>query len=66
MLLDNRHYDTLKWIALILLPALAVLVGGLGDLYQITYRDQVVQTINLLATFLGALLQISSHHYHQS
>lgn len=33
MKMSNRHYDTSKWVVLIFLPAFAVLVAGIGELY---------------------------------
>jgi hypothetical protein len=54
-------YDTLKWIALILLPALAVFVTGLNAYWDIPNQDAIAGTIILVDTLLGALLQISSN-----
>lgn len=64
MLLDNKIYDVLKWLVLIFLPALAVLVKGLGDLYSLDHADLYVQTLNLLTVFLGSIMQVSSNYYH--
>ena len=63
MLLDNRTYDILKWFVLVLLPALAVLVQGLGDLYGVGQLDMYVSTINLFTVFVGTILQLSSRNY---
>ena len=63
MNLDNKYYDTFKWLVLIFLPALAVLASGLGDLYAWAPTSQLVATINLVAVFLGALIQKSSLDY---
>ncbi|KAA9233727.1 phage holin [Aerococcus mictus] len=65
MLLSNQTYDRLKWVALVLMPALAVLVKGLGQAYGFVGTDTVVVTLNLLAVFLGSLLQLSSEDYHK-
>ena len=61
MTISNKTYDTLKWIALILLPALAVFVGGLNAYWNIPNSEAIVGTIVLVDTLLGALLQISSN-----
>lgn len=63
MPMNNRTYDLLKWTALVFLPALAVFIQGLGDIYLLTWTQSFVQATNLFAVFLGAILQISSHHY---
>lgn len=64
MKLDNEIYDTGKWVVLIFLPAFAVFMGGLGDLYGWPYASEFVTTTNMFAVFIGSILQISSHNYH--
>lgn len=64
MKLENKTYDLAKWLVLIFLPALAVLFGGLGDLYAWTNSVIIVATINLTTIFLGSILQISSQNYY--
>lgn len=61
MTISNKAYDTLKWVALILLPALAVFVTALNGLWDINHQDAIVGTIIAVDTLLGALLQISSN-----
>jgi hypothetical protein len=63
MILNNKTYDTLKYIALYVLPALATLVLTLGSIWQIPYAEAVAGTITALDTFLGALLGVSSINY---
>lgn len=65
MLIANKWYDAGKWLVLILLPALSLLVGGLGEIYGLPMTEQVVATINLLAVFGGSVMQVSSHNYYQ-
>lgn len=66
MHLDNKVYDASKWFVLVFLPAFAVLAGGLGELYVWSDTTLAVTTINLMTVFLGSILQISSHHYHNT
>ena len=63
MKLPNRIYDALKWIALIFLPAVAVLYGALAPVWGWAYPDEIVYTITAVDTFLGALLGISNMNY---
>ncbi|MCY3024912.1 phage holin [Aerococcus loyolae] len=65
MCLSNQTYDRLKWLALVFMPALSVLVKGLGEAYGFVGTDLAVVTLNLLAVFLGSLLQLSSEDYHK-
>ena len=51
MKLSNELYDLGKWIVLIFLPAFAVLISGLGDLYGWLSTSLIVTTINLVTVF---------------
>ena len=65
-MLDNKIYDVLKWIALIALPALATLISVILPLWNIVDEGTttaIVGTITALATFLGALLGVSTMKY---
>ena len=64
MKLSNELYDLGKWIVLIFLPAFAVLISGLGDLYGWLSTSLIVTTINLVTVFLGSVLQLSSQNYY--
>lgn len=61
--MSNKTYDILKWIALVVLPALATLYLALSGIWGLPYGDQIVGTITAIDTFLGALLGISSINY---
>lgn len=63
MNLTDKMYDTLKWIALYLLPALGTLYFALSGIWGFPYGEQVVGTITAIDTFLGAVLGISSSQY---
>ena len=66
MKLSNKTYDTLKWIAQILLPSLGVLYFALAGIWGFPYGEQVVGTITVIDTFLGALLGINTIQYKKS
>lgn len=61
--LINKYYDYKKWIALILLPTLAVLYSTLGEIWGWSNTKQVVPTISAINVFLGDVLQLSNHQY---
>lgn len=64
-LLSNKTYDRLKWVALVLLPALAALYLGLAPLWDLPKQEAVTGTIVLVDTFLGVLLGLTSKQYRQ-
>ena len=63
MKMSNKTYDTLKYIALYVLPALATLILTLGGIWGIPYSEAIAATITAIDTFLGAILGISSKRY---
>ena len=63
MVLKNRTYDILKFIALKVLPALATLILALGAIWNLPYSEAIAATITAIDTFLGAILGISSKEY---
>lgn len=65
MILDNKTYDILKWIALIALPALGALYFGLAKIWGLPYGEEIVGTITVIDTFLGTLLGISTNNYNK-
>lgn len=65
MKLSNGVYDVLKWIALILLPAVAVLYGALAPVWGWPYAEEIVYTLTAVDTFLGAILGISTAQYNK-
>lgn len=62
-MLTNKTYDVLKWIAQIVLPALGALYFGLSQIWGLPFGEEVVGTIAVVDTFLGALLGISTAQY---
>ena len=65
MRLNNKIYDVLKWIAQIVLPAIATLYFALANIWNLPYGEQIVGTITAIDAFLGALLGISTLTYNK-
>lgn len=65
-ILGNRAYDIIKWVALILLPAVGTLYFALAQIWGLDYGPQVVGSIVAFDTFLGAALQLSTKSYNKS
>lgn len=63
MILTNKVYDVLKWIAQILLPAIGTLYFALAGIWGFPYGEQIVGSVAAIDTFLGVLLGISSMEY---
>jgi len=61
--MSNKIYDILKWIAQILLPAVATLYFALANIWGFPYAEEIVGTITAIDAFLGILLGISTTKY---
>ena len=66
MKLNDKTYDTLKWIAMYLLPAAGALYFALAGIWGLPYGEQVVGTITAVDTFLGVILGISTAQYNKA
>jgi hypothetical protein len=63
MMLSDKVYNVLKWIAMYLLPAIGTLYFALAGIWELPFGEEVVGTITALDTFLGVILGISSAKY---
>lgn len=62
-MLPNRVYDVLKWVAIIVLPALAVFVKTVFPVWNWPMADQISTTIMAVDVLLGALIGVSTAKY---
>lgn len=65
MKLSNKKYDTLKWIALVFLPAFTTLYGVIGATCNVPYTQEALTIMVAFDTFLGTLLGISNSNYNK-
>lgn len=61
--MSNKTYDTLKKIAMYVLPAIATLVITVFKIWNIPYGEEIGATITAIDTALGIILGISSANY---
>lgn len=66
MKINDKTYNTLKWIALILLPGIGTLYFTLAGIWGLPYGEQIVGTITAVDTFLGVILGISTVQYNKA
>lgn len=66
MKLNDKWYDTLKWIAMYLLPGLGTLYFALSSIWGLPYGEQIVGTITAVDAFLGMILGISTVNYNKN
>ena len=61
--MSNKLYDVLKWVSLVVLPALATLCFAVTGIWGLPYGNEIMGTIVAVETFLGAILGISNVQY---
>lgn len=66
MKLPNKLYDILKWVTLVVIPALATAYVGLSAVWGFPYADEIARTACVVCTLLGALLGISTAEYNKT
>lgn len=66
MIMENKVYDILKYIAQIVLPAIGTLYFALAKIWGFPYGEEIVGTISAIDVFLGALLGISAAEYNKT
>lgn len=65
MKLSNKIYDILKYVALIVLPAVGTLYFALAGIWGFPFGEEIVGTLSAVETFLGAILVISTAQYNK-
>jgi len=66
MTMSNKTYDTLKWVAQYLLPAISTLYAGLAKIWNLPYGVEIAGTVAAIDTFLGVMLGISTAQYNKA
>ena len=64
--MSNKVYDVLKFIAQIVLPALATFYLTIAGIWSLPFGEEISGTIMAIDTLLGACLMISSNNYNKN
>lgn len=65
MKLSDKVYDILKWIVMVVIPAVTTAYVGLSSIWGWPYADAIAKTSAVICTLLGALLGISTAQYNK-
>ena len=66
MVLKTSLYQMLKWLCVIVLPALATFIVVISKIWGwADLGTMIAQTITAVATFLGTILCISNYNYYK-
>lgn len=62
MILPDKAYDALKWVALIALPAFGSAYMGLAAVLDLPYGDVVAECCMIVGALIGTLIGVSSYN----
>ena len=65
MKINDKLYDVLKWVVMIVLPALSTAYVGLAGVWGWPLADEVAKSCSVVCVLLGALLGISTAEYNK-
>ena len=66
MILPNKLYDILKWVALLFLPTFGKVYDEIADIWGLPYADEISRTVTAVCVLLGALLGVSNVRYYMA
>lgn len=65
MKIPDKLYDILKWVTMVVIPALTAAYVGLASIWGFPYASEVSKTSAVVCTLLGTLLGISTAQYNK-
>lgn len=66
MKINDKTYNYLKWIVVVLLPSLGTLIGTVGTAFNFEYTQITLVIVTAVTTFLGALIGVSTIGYNNA
>ena len=63
MILPQKAYEVIRWVVIIVIPALITLYGVIGNTCNIPYTDVVLTIAGAVDVFLGTIFGISKLSY---
>ena len=65
MKITNKAYDAIKWIVVIVIPAVITLYSTLGGIWDFPYVQEITASLAAVDVFLGVIMKISSASYNK-
>lgn len=65
-ILNNKQYDIIKWLTVVLLPALGTLYFALSQLWGLPAGESILGSMMAIQVFIGAIMGISTKQYEKS
>ena len=65
MKISDTAYNWLKWIAIIVIPALVIFIKTVFPAWGIPYVEQISTTLTAIGLLIGALIGVSTIGYNK-
>ena len=65
MKITNKSYDVIKWIVVIVIPAVITLYSTLGGIWDFPLAQEITASLAAIDVFLGVIMKISSVSYNK-
>lgn len=62
---NNKVYDILKYMSLIVFDALGLAYEQLAEVWNLPYGTQIMRTCTIISTLIGALIGLSNAKYNK-
>lgn len=66
MMISNKTYDILKWVALVAIPAIEAFWLTVGKVWGFPYLTEIGTTIAAVGLLIAALIGVSSNNYYKA
>lgn len=64
-MLNNKVYDILKYVVMIVFPAASVLYVTLANVWGWPYATEIANTLDAITVFMAAVLMVSTAQYNK-
>lgn len=65
MKIPDSAYNVLKWVAIIVIPALVIFIKTVFPVWDIPYAEQISTTLTAIGLLIGALIGVSTIGYNK-
>lgn len=65
-LLNNKQYDVIKYLTVVLLPAVGTLYFALSQIWGLPAGEAVLGTLAAIQVFIGATMRVTTKQYEES
>lgn len=65
-LIPDKVYTTLKWLAMLGIPALSTFVQAIGTIWGLDIAEPIALTITAVGAFLGGIVGVSAYRNYRA